>query len=912
MVQGYERREVVQDPNAASQQSGADSVPLSPVMAPRPSSFARVGEQERELADALGTASVGFGKYIEKKSKQWELDGQMAYMQGKTEDEIVKQGNRYTTAGYMTMKARTAGNQWLQQSLDEIENGDKQLSSEEYQEKLSEQFSTLTEGVAGGDEYTRNLMSTMASDMFPRLVAQQIKSNNSFRQDETYNSYTTMLVSESQRFDPENPEGNDESLLELMDPAMSGLPLDLHRKAVAEATALGLEVDDPKLWNLFGAKEADKVALMASEAGLPPEYLAAHLSVESNGKRYAADGTVLTSSAGAKGEMQVMDGTNTDPGYGVVPAKDDSLDERARVGRDYLAAMMQKYGDPVLASMAYNAGPGAVDEHIAKVGNPALGALSREKFVSSFPAKETRDYVQKINAKLGSPMSKSMTMSKHGAVAEMIKAGFSPAQIKTLSSAWDSYSNRKGNEFNKTRLLNERAILKDAGDTGNYESALDQIQVMKEQNGYDDAWANSMATSAASAINAYEKEYGKTVELQTALSTDRLATLSGDKQEKALLLEQTRISEVVDAQTSMPEDQRAQLKRQQYADVVVRNNVVDKKWAASIEASLTGNLFDKEGKVKPEAAAAYEDYLMLSNMASPGYAAKYLGDAKDIVALAESYDGGGGLSSTQALTVASEIMSRKASNAEFTPPTIKAADVDRMVNSMADKVDSWWLLRASDYKTKGFEVHDYEIEQMKQNPVLKSMLADSFVMHKLRNPNINDKAAAVLARNDVASRSEFAMGNVLVSGKATSIREDMGIAHNSHPTAVNKVMIEYLKQFGPQLWGDKFNDTVQIGGAAPNPGAEIHEVGKTVENVGAWFKGIPGALGASIADSVRGINAMYITYNPDRKGFIVDMYANKERTALMNTPRFIPAKEVGEYANATIFAPQTFAELWLQ
>ena len=33
--------------------------------------------------------------------------------------------------------------------------------------------------------------------------------------------------------------------------------------------------------------------------------------------------------------MQVLDGTNLNPGFGVKPAADNSPDERARVGRAY-------------------------------------------------------------------------------------------------------------------------------------------------------------------------------------------------------------------------------------------------------------------------------------------------------------------------------------------------------------------------------------------------------------------------------------------------------------------------------------------------------------------------------------------------------------------------------------------------
>lgn len=117
---------------------------------------------------------------------------------------------------------------------------------------------------------------------------------------------------------------------------------------------------------------------------------------ESGGRETNADGSVLTSPKGAKGSMQVMDPTNMDPGYGVTPAKDTSLGERARVGRDYLTAMVQHYGNPAQAMAAYNAGPGRLDDAIAaakKAGTP-------EKWLSLMP-KETQAYVQAGVTKLG-------------------------------------------------------------------------------------------------------------------------------------------------------------------------------------------------------------------------------------------------------------------------------------------------------------------------------------------------------------------------------------------------------------------------------------------------------------------------------------------------------------------------------
>jgi soluble lytic murein transglycosylase len=111
---------------------------------------------------------------------------------------------------------------------------------------------------------------------------------------------------------------------------------------------------------------------------------------ESGNRETNADGSPVTSPKGAQGSMQVMPTTNTDPGFGVRPAADNSPQERARVGRDYLTAMVQKYGDPAKAWAAYNAGPGALDDAMAK----AKAAGTPNAWLTNLPA-ETQQYVQK-------------------------------------------------------------------------------------------------------------------------------------------------------------------------------------------------------------------------------------------------------------------------------------------------------------------------------------------------------------------------------------------------------------------------------------------------------------------------------------------------------------------------------------
>lgn len=113
------------------------------------------------------------------------------------------------------------------------------------------------------------------------------------------------------------------------------------------------------------------------------------INKESGGKRYDKEGNLLTSSKGALGERQVMPATIKDPGFGIKPARNDSPDEIARVGKEYLDVMLDKYNDPKLAMIAYNMGPAATDKWL-KAGAD----------FSKLP-KETRGYIAGVNLAQG-------------------------------------------------------------------------------------------------------------------------------------------------------------------------------------------------------------------------------------------------------------------------------------------------------------------------------------------------------------------------------------------------------------------------------------------------------------------------------------------------------------------------------
>jgi hypothetical protein len=83
---------------------------------------------------------------------------------------------------------------------------------------------------------------------------------------------------------------------------------------------------------------------------------------------------------GAFGVMQLMPDTARDPGFGVAPLDPNAPDpevENRRVGRDYLNAMLERYGgDQEAALAAYNWGPDNADKWVAS--GKGRGRLPRE------------------------------------------------------------------------------------------------------------------------------------------------------------------------------------------------------------------------------------------------------------------------------------------------------------------------------------------------------------------------------------------------------------------------------------------------------------------------------------------------------------------------------------------------------
>ncbi|HFJ4329045.1 TPA: transglycosylase SLT domain-containing protein [Serratia liquefaciens] len=115
--------------------------------------------------------------------------------------------------------------------------------------------------------------------------------------------------------------------------------------------------------------------------------------VESGGKHFNADGSIVTSSEGAQGKYQIMPDTGKELAAkrGVQYNPKDE-EQNALLASDYANELFGKYGSETLAGAAYNWGQGRLDKLIAKIGDPRKGEVSEAEFVSNLPA-ETRGWL---------------------------------------------------------------------------------------------------------------------------------------------------------------------------------------------------------------------------------------------------------------------------------------------------------------------------------------------------------------------------------------------------------------------------------------------------------------------------------------------------------------------------------------
>lgn len=171
----------------------------------------------------------------------------------------------------------------------------------------------------------------------------------------------------------------------------------------------------------------DKVKRVSSERGLDPAWVYGLIRQES---RFIMD---ARSSAGAKGLMQIMPNT----GKWIARKLDvrdfrvehlAEMDTNINFGTFYLKTVLDDLeGSPVLASAAYNAGPGRPRSWRSTLPRSVEGAI----FAEIIPFNETRDYVKKVlsNATIYATLFTGRPQSLRAWLGEVSPQPNSPSEV---------------------------------------------------------------------------------------------------------------------------------------------------------------------------------------------------------------------------------------------------------------------------------------------------------------------------------------------------------------------------------------------------------------------------------------------------------------------------------------------------
>lgn len=888
-----------------------------------------IGDSQRAIANLLGQASTIYSDYMEKKKDQWELDGKLAYAQGKTEDEIRATGNKYTLGGFMTMNVRTSANEFAANMREQIATTDKTKSPDEFRESLSKGYAALSDKVgSSGDPFVKQLLSASAEDTMPKLVAEQTLAHNAWKENETFGSYHKMVFSEVTK-----PGVTPEHIRQILNPEMSQLSPERHREAVITALK---EANDSKDFRMRDAISGLDVYKEITSKDLPPaeqvKAQAMSLVAEIEGGFVPNDG----------GKGPTLYGVNSDANpkeYALMKAAydaGDTLGAKATAKDTFTRKYWDEIGAGSLpADMAIVAFDGAVNQGapwmkktLAKVlaaggGAKELIAARREHYIEIAQNDPTKaqflqpwlERLNKLNtdSNTATPLSTSVEgmVSEAAMIKQLVANGYSPAQIETAVSSSRRAEQALSTDFNKTRILTEESLESTAKSEGNLPARLDDIARVKAQNGYSDDWASRMAARATNAVEVYTKEHNNLLSVRNASATGDLSSLSSANQKLAIETHRQETMATINAMPDLTDDQRNELITRTHGKWLADTDMVDPIMAGQMSAAINGSSISADGKLSKKAMDAYRDYRTLATIRSPAYASRYLDDqAKPIIAMAETYDES--MNSDSALVAAYQQMSRKSNDTNFASKKVGTGDVRTAVREIFHERDPGFWSPISPYQAADtFDITDFDIERAKNSEVAQSVVAAA-AQNELdadSTGNLTVKGAVKMARMRTEGRLELMpYGNVVASSRYSTIREDMGFPIANANNVPFKMVQDYMKYNGKAMFGSQYTGVSHE--AEKQYAVYAAREKKAGRDVQYKTGDDPRSLYGMAEDAVTQTVPMSISYDPDRKAYIFDLLHEVDGVMVpMKNPQTVPAKTIGEFHKMQKFTERSNASM---
>lgn len=188
------RREVVGDPLALNPMAQAPDRSLQTMMVRSPGQTG--GKLDTSVSGALSQFGAAVEGVMKSKEDDWIAEGKLQFMQGATEEQIAKTGNKYTMQGWQALNAADAANRWYADEANAISNGANKQDPVAYNKGLMERRSQFMQNLPD-DPAIRKLYVNAFDDLGPRLATAQAMANNEWNKEQTGNAFASYLSSGS-------------------------------------------------------------------------------------------------------------------------------------------------------------------------------------------------------------------------------------------------------------------------------------------------------------------------------------------------------------------------------------------------------------------------------------------------------------------------------------------------------------------------------------------------------------------------------------------------------------------------------------------------------------------------------------------------------------------------------------------
>lgn len=897
MATGFERRDVIQDANVKSRATEASSIPLSMVQTPTAPNLSRIGQTARDLQEALGRASVGLERYVDKKKNEWLLDGQLARIEGQTYEDISKTDNIFTRQGWEAMNLKIAGDDLFLEEQDFISNEGKMLSPKEYRERLTSRTRKLVQGLPASDSSTREMVYASAVDLYPRLVAQQTKEYNEWNKKQTIFTGRT-AIAKSALID--GPEATRE-LLELEYGLDNFEKANMIAGAVEDAMDLGDEAaanieaaitsmgtgkpavtnprDSRQLLNLIGHGESGgnyKAIHGGEKDDLTNLTLDEVLEWQD---KHVADGA----KSSAAGKYQIIRKTLSHLKDSLELSGDEIFDEDMQ---DSLAlALMKQRGFDEFVNGDLSA------EEFQKRLSMEWAALPKDNTGAGY---YDGDGLNKANIQPGELLDAlSGVASGTQLFTSMTEMGLPSSAIVRISKKREELSNKRSHKFTAQRISTENKLINSAIDMSDAE-LVEAINNDKEANGYSDSWANGVFNEGLAARKAAAKERKETDKIVSALNTNSVAMLSQADQQKAVdtytSLVLSNMPQALDPSHPQHAEYKAQAEQEVFR-MMYKNRIRDDRLTNAWDVAVLGDIVDTEGNVKPSALDAYVSYQNARNATNdPLFASTLLSDnTRNLFEIADSYRTSEKSTPDAALKSAAAFLSKQQQTSTKTIETSWWQDwslsqkvhdtlLDKTIPSLLNGFYGWDRSWASG----SFWINSADVRRGAMQPHVTSMIKQRAAekwdsMKHWSDQDAARERAMHSAAVDVLGGSEYIAGSFVYSGKE-SIASKIGMAGIQN--ASHMVVSRVLNELGPSIWED-YNSPDWI-----SMSQEWYEkpdsVWKSVEGVTAAatqpMNLLNGIMESTYNTATGGISPFEVILNKSGNVLTVHPYTNLDRT----------------------------------